>query len=157
MQVILKAPLLALVLAVYAEAAFAADPIVGTWQLNLARSTFSPGPAPRSATRTYTESADGITLTVKTTAADGKTSSVTLLTLKYDGKPHAVSGNPDFDSVSVTRVDGSTVHSVQAKGGVRVSTIDRSVAKDGKTLTFKEKGTHADGVTYEDVSVYDRQ
>src|SRR5262245_26035510 len=34
-------------------AAQAADPILGTWVLNVARSTFSPGPAPRSETRTY--------------------------------------------------------------------------------------------------------
>jgi hypothetical protein len=31
------------------------------------------------------------------------------------------------------------------------------VSKDGKTLTFAQKGTHANGVKYDDVSVYDRQ
>jgi hypothetical protein len=42
-----------------ASAPFAADSIVGTWNLNLAKSTFAPGPAPKSQTRIYTESAPG--------------------------------------------------------------------------------------------------
>ncbi|HEX4239871.1 MAG TPA: hypothetical protein VHZ53_00560, partial [Steroidobacteraceae bacterium] len=36
--------------------ALAADPVIGTWQLNAAKSTFSPGPGPKSQTRTYAES-----------------------------------------------------------------------------------------------------
>jgi hypothetical protein len=31
------------------------DPIIGTWKVNLAKSKFSPGPAPKSLMRTYTE------------------------------------------------------------------------------------------------------
>ncbi len=30
----------------------AADPLIGTWKLNLAKSKFSPGPAPKSVTAT---------------------------------------------------------------------------------------------------------
>lgn len=137
-------------------AAPGADPVIGTWKLNLAKSTFSPGPAPKSQTRTYVESAQGITLTVKTTAADGKETTTTL-TFKDDGKPYAASGNPDFDMVSVKRVDAMTVHSTQTKAGATVGTGVRSVSKDGKTVTFAQKGTHATGVKYDDVAVYDRQ
>jgi len=35
-----------------ASAASAKDPIIGTWQMNVAKSTFKPGPAPKSHTRT---------------------------------------------------------------------------------------------------------
>ena len=34
-------------------AAQGADPIIGMWVLNVAKSTFSPGPAPKGETRTY--------------------------------------------------------------------------------------------------------
>src|SRR5688500_3764428 len=34
-------------------AAQRADPVLGTWVLNPAKSTFSPGPAPKSESRTY--------------------------------------------------------------------------------------------------------
>ena len=160
MQAIFKTLFVGAILAIgtgaVVAAAPAADPAIGTWKLNLAKSKFSPGPAPRSQTRTYVESAQGITLTVKTTAADGKETTTTL-TFKDDGKPYAISGNPDYDMVSVKRVDAMTVHSIQMKAGATVGTGVRTVSKDGKTLTFAQKGAHATGVKYDDVSVYDRQ
>ena len=156
MQSIVKTLFVGAILAIGTSAAFAADPVVGTWKLNVAKSTFTPGPAPKSQTRTYVESAQGITLTVKTTTADGKETTTTV-TFKDDGKPYPVSGSPDYDMVSVKRVDATTVHSTQMKAGATVGTGVRSVSKDGKTLTFAQKGTHATGVKYDDVSVYDRQ
>jgi hypothetical protein len=95
-------------------------------------------------------------LTLKTVAADGKESTSTL-TAKDDGKPYPVTGNPDFDTVSVTRVDALTVHSTQMKAGSAVGTGVRTVSTDGKTLTFSSKRTDANGVKHDDVSVYDRQ
>ncbi|HEV7611099.1 MAG TPA: hypothetical protein VGO37_04435 [Steroidobacteraceae bacterium] len=156
MQTIVKTLFMGALFAIGTGSALAADPAVGTWKLNPAKSTFSPGPAPKSQTRIYVEGAQGITLTIKTTAADGK-QSVTTLTFKDDGKLYPVSGNPDFDMVSVAKSGPLTVHSTQTKAGATVGSGIRSVSKDGKTLTFKQKGTHADGVKYDDVSVYDRQ
>jgi hypothetical protein len=66
-------------------------------------------------------------LTLKTVAADGKESTVSM-TFKDDGKPYAMSGNPEIDTVS----------------------------KDG-TLTFAQKGTHVGGVKFDAALVYDRQ
>jgi uncharacterized ParB-like nuclease family protein len=156
MQSVLKTLFVGAILMIGTGAALAADPVIGTWKLIVAKSTFSPGPALKSQIRSYAESAQGTTLTIKTTAADGKESTATL-TFKEDGKPYAVSGNPDFDMVSVTRVDAMTVHSTQTKAGATVGTGVRTVSKDGKTLTFAQKGTHASGGKYDDVLVYDRQ
>jgi hypothetical protein len=156
MQTIFKTLLVGAIIAIGTGTALAADPVVGTWKLNLAKSTFSPGPAPKSQTRIYAESAQGMTVTVKTTAADGK-ESTTNLTFKEDGKSYPASGTPDFDMVSVTRTDAYTVHSTQTKAGATVGNAVRTVSKDGKTLTFAQKGTHAGGGKYDDVSVYDRQ
>jgi hypothetical protein len=156
MQTIFKTLLFGTLLALGTNAALAADAAVGTWKLNVAKSTFSPGPAPKSQTRSYAESAQGLTLTVKTVDADGKESSATLA-FKDDGKPYAVTGNPDFDMVAVTRVDALNVTSIQTKAGKAVGSGHRSVSKDGKTLTFAAKLTDAKGVKHDDVSVYDRQ
>src|ERR1700724_513647 len=49
-----------------------ADPVVGTWKLNLAKSTFGGGPALKSQIRTYSRSARGITLKMKTVSAEGR-------------------------------------------------------------------------------------
>lgn len=52
--------------------AVAADPVVGSSTLDVAKSKFSPGPAPKTGTRVYSESADGQTLEGKTVGASGK-------------------------------------------------------------------------------------
>jgi hypothetical protein len=156
MQIIIKSLFIGAILALSAGAVFAADSVVGTWSLNLAKSTFSPDPAPKSETRTYAESSQGTTMTSKTTAADGKESTTTL-SFKDDGKPSPVTGNPDYDTVTVTRVDANTIHGTQKKAGAVVGTVVRTVSGDGKTLTLKVKGTHADGVKFENVLVFDRK
>jgi len=156
MQTLFKTLTVGAILALGIGTALAADAVVGTWKLNVAKSTFSPGPAPKSQTRVYGESAQGMTVTVKTTAADGKESTTTT-SIKDDGKPYAVSGNPDFDMVSLTRVDASTAHIIQTKAGATVGTGVRTVSKDGKTLTVALKGMRANGGKFDDVSVYDRQ
>lgn len=156
MQTFFKTLLVGAVLTLGTSAALAADSAIGTWKLNLAKSTFSPGPAPKSQIRSYVESAQGITLTIKTVAADGKESTSTL-SFKDDGKPYPVTGSPDFDTVSVTRVDALNVTSVQMKSGKAVGSGARAVSKDGKSLTFSAKLTDAKGVKHDDVSVYDRQ
>jgi hypothetical protein len=156
MQTLFKTFVVGAILAIGTGTAFAADAVVGTWKLNVAKSTFSPGPAPKSQTRVYAESAQGMTVTIKTMAADGKETTTTT-SIKDDGKPYAVSGNPDFDMVSLTRVDASTAHITQTKAGATVGTAVRTVSKDGKTLTLAQKGTRANGAKFDDVAVYDRQ
>jgi hypothetical protein len=156
MQTIFKTLFVGAVLAIGTGTALAADSEIGTWKLNVAKSTFSPGPAPKSQMRSYAASAQGMTVTIKTTAADGKESTQTT-SFKDDGKPYPVSGNPDFDMVSITRVDASTVHITQTKAGATIGTGVRTVSKDGKTLTLAQKGTHSTGGKYDDVLVFDRQ
>ena len=136
--------------------ALGADAAVGTWKLNIGKSTFSPDPAPTSQLRIYAASAQGLMLTIKTVTTDGKQTTVTS-TFRDDGKSYPISGSPDFDMIAVTRVDPLTTHSVQMKGGATVSTGVRVVSKDGKTLTFSSKGTNAAGVKFDYVWVYDRQ
>lgn len=138
-----------------AVSAFAADAVIGSWKLNVAKSKFS-GPAPTSITRMYSESADGFVLDQKITGADGKETSMHT-TIKYDGKDYPVTGNPDADSVSAKVIDARTTHFVMKKGGKEVGTVHRVVSKDGKMLTVTNKGTHADGKAFEDTLVFDKQ
>lgn len=136
-------------------AAHAADPAIGTWKLNVAKSMLS-GPAPTSQVRTYVDSAKGMVLTIRTTSVDGKESTASV-TFKDDGKDYPIAGNPDADTISVTRVDANTVDSTAKRGGAVVAHGVRSVSKDGKTLTFKQNGTHVGGAKFDDTSIYDRQ
>ena len=135
--------------------AFAADAVVGSWKLNVAMSKFS-GTAPKSGMRVYTETADGTTLEQKSVGADGKEMTMHV-TIKYDGKDHAITGNPDADTVAGKVLDAHTTHFTMKKGGKVVGTVHRVVSADGKTLTVNNKGTHADGKSYDDTLVFDKQ
>ena len=160
MNSFLKSVLVGTVLALgagsVAVAAGAADPVVGTWVLNVAKSKFNPGPAPKSQTRTYAATADGIVLTATGTNADGSAVSQKS-SFKYDGKDYAISGSADYDSLSLKRVDDLTVESVQKKGGKAVGKTTRTVSEDGKVLTLASKGTGASGAAYDNVMVFDRK
>ena len=75
-----------------AISAWAADPTIGTWRLNVAKSEFSPGPAFKSEVRTYEESPEGVQVRIRTIEADGH--SVTIeYSANYDGKYYPVSGS----------------------------------------------------------------
>ena len=135
--------------------AIAKDPVAGTWTLDVAKSKFSPGPPLTSATRVYTESADGLALEGKTVGADGKKASMQVA-YKADGKSYPVTGNPDADSVTPQSVDARTWDFTLTKDGKVVGTVHRVVSADGKTLTVNNKGTHG-GVPYDDTLVFTRQ
>ena len=132
------------------------DPIIGTWKVNLAKSKFSPGPAPKSLMRTYTETPQGIALRFTGVAADGAPISRES-TFKYDGKDYPITGSPDYDVLAFTRIDSNTVKSTQKKEGKAVGTITRTVSKDDKVMTLLRKGTSVNGTPYDDVLVFDKQ
>ena len=139
----------------FGTAAFAADAVDGTWNLNVAKSKFS-GTAPKSGTRVYSESADGTTLNQKLVGADGKEMSMSV-TLAYDGKPHPITGNPDADSGVGKAINARVSNFTLSKGGKVVGSVHRVVSADGKTLTVHNKGTRTDGKTYDDTLVFDKQ
>lgn len=137
-------------------AADKADAVVGSWTLNLAKSKFTPGPAPKSMTRVYKETADGTSMTVTGVAADGSALNYQS-TFKYDGKDYAASGSPLFDTLSLKRVNGTTVKSELKKGGKVVGSSTRSLSAHGKVLTLETKLTDSKGVLHDDIQVFDRQ
>jgi hypothetical protein len=127
----------------------------GTWKLAVAKSKFS-GTAAKSLTAVYADSAGGATLDQTMVSAEGKELSMHV-TLKYDGKDHPITGNPDADSVSGKAIDVHASEFTLKKGGKVVGTSHYVVSRDGKTLTVNKKGTHADGKSYDDTLVFDRQ
>jgi hypothetical protein len=132
------------------------DPVVGTWKLDVSKSTFTAGPAIKSQTRTYSQSGKTITVVIKTVGADGK-KSTTHTTYHFNGKDYPVTGNADYDSLSAKQVDDNTAEFTLKKGGKEVGTTGRTVSKDGKTLTSKIKETTAAGEKSESTLVFDKQ
>jgi hypothetical protein len=128
----------------------------GTWTLNAAKSKFSPGPAPKSMSVTYSMvGTDGMRIVVNVTPADGPAQTWEM-TPHYDGKDHPVKGNPNADMVMVKRIDERTGESTFKKDGKVTTTNRRVLSADGKTLTITSTGMTADGKPRKDVQVFER-
>jgi len=135
----------------------AADPQIGAWKLNVAKSTFSPGPAPKSGMTKIEAAGAGAKLIVDQAAADG-TARHWEFTANYDGKDVPIVGNnPDADTVARTRVNANTVETISKKAGKVVTTQQSTVSADGKTRTVTTKGVNAAGKIVNNVAVYERQ
>ena len=135
---------------------WAADPIVGTWKLNLAKSKYNPGPPPVSETRTYEVVKEGLKATVATIGPDGK-SNTAEFPMNYDGRYYTMTGDPQFDKLSLTRVDDRTSEATLLHGEMVVGAARRTVSADGKTMTITYKGRDGEGLLVENVTVYDKQ
>jgi len=133
------------------------DSQVGTWKLNVAKSKYSPGPAPKSATTTIETVGAGTKVVVDQAQADGSTRHYEF-TANYDGKDSPVTGNnPDADMVARTRVNATTVKTINKKDGKVTTTQTSTVSADGKTRTVTTTGVNGAGQKVNNVAVYDRQ
>jgi hypothetical protein len=139
-----------------AVVASAADSNVGTWNLNLAKSTYSPGPAPKSATLTIEAHDGGIKYTSHGENAEGSPIHVEF-TAKYDGQDNPVTGSPDFNSIALKRIDAQTIEATIKKDGMVMGTSRTVISHDGQTRTLTSKGKNAAGQDVNNVVVYDKQ
>lgn len=137
-------------------ALWAADPAVGTWKLDIAKSQYSPGASPKSGIATYDETADGLKRTGETIGADGRKTSLEY-TVKYDDKDYPLTGSDSSDTISAKRINDRTVVSTLKKSGKVISTVERVVSEDGKTMTLTVNGSNAKGEKIHYVAVYDKQ
>jgi hypothetical protein len=133
-----------------------ADPHHGTWVVNVAKSKYTPGPPPKEQTSVYSAAGEGLKVSTKGTSADGKPT-MTDFTANFDGKDHPVKGNPDWDAVSLKRVDSHTIEFTRKKAGKTVQTATSVVSKDGKTRTITSSGVNAQGQKINTVGVYERK
>jgi hypothetical protein len=137
-------------------AAAAADQHSGTWKMNPAKSKYSPGPAPKSATVKIDSEADNIKLSSDGIDAAGNPTHIEY-TAKYDGKDYPITGVPNADTVALERPDASTIRSTIKKGDQVVMTVTSVISKDGTMRTSTFRGKDAQGQEVNNVVVYDKQ
>lgn len=147
--------ILGLALLVFGNLAWADHHII-TWKLNVAKSKYSPGPAPKSSTLKIESQKDGVKVSLNSVNAEGQPVHFDY-TAKFDGKDYPVTGWATADQVSVKRIDENTMESVMKKGGKIVSTTRSVISKDGKTRTSTQKGKNAQGQDTNNTLVYDKQ
>jgi hypothetical protein len=134
------------------------NPLAGTWKLDLTKSKFDPGPAPKSLTRTVVAQGDGVKYTFEGVAADGKPIAYGF-SVQFDGKDNPISGSipSGADTISATRTDSNHYVATLKKGGKVIGTSHVTVTNDGKVTTVDSTGTTATGAKAHDVQVYSKQ
>ncbi|PYJ17207.1 MAG: hypothetical protein DME94_03820 [Verrucomicrobia bacterium] len=134
---------------------FAADPHMGTWKLNEAKSKITPGTA-KFTTVTFKNTSGNIGVTADGMDANGKPMHVEW-SGKFDGKDYRVTGDPNADTRAYRKVDDRTLEVTIKKNG-KVTVKSRTVVSaDGKTRTGNVSGTTPNGKKFKNVAVYDKQ
>lgn len=141
----------------------AADMLAGTWRLNVAKSKFSPGPAPQSNVIKIESVPGGLKLVADGANSEGRKTH-NEYTAKFDGSDNPtkpmLDGKPNpngADTVSWKRVDDYTYEVTNKLKGKVLTVAKHVISKDGKTRTVTTTGTNAQGQKVDNTTVFEKQ
>jgi hypothetical protein len=131
------------------------DPISGTWKVNLAKSKFDPGPAPKSLTATIKVENGVETFSSEGMDASGNATH-TAFAATFGGPDVPVTGIPYADTIALKRVGTNQIVGTYKKGGKVTVTVHVVVSADGKSRRLTYDGKNQDGKAVHDDVVYDK-
>jgi hypothetical protein len=134
----------------------AEDPAAGTWKVNLAKSKYTPGPAPKSTTVTIKIENNPEIYESEGVDASGSATHGSF-SAKLDGTEAPVSGISYADAVSLKRSSPTHFLATLRKGGAVTMTVHVVIAADGKSRTATYSGKNDKGEAEHDVVFYDKQ
>jgi hypothetical protein len=150
---------LALVLTLIAvpTAALAADPFVGTFKLNPAKSSTSGGQLPQDLTLTIAEDTSNLRITTSGTGANGSPISADVLVIPKAGGTVKAAEGASYDSTVVSRKDPNTIDLLASQKGKERTRVKFALSRDGKTLTRSFTSTNGQGKPVTGTSVLERE
>ena len=132
------------------------DPIVGSWQLDVAKSTF-PAAAPASRTMTFAVVPNGLKQEIMTrTAGNAEVTYNLVYTAKFDGKDYPADVASSFNTIEMKRVNARTIERIGKTHGQVAETETYTVSPDGKTLSVKQEGDN-NGVPFKTAQLFERE
>ena len=138
-------------------------PAAGTWKLNVGKSKFSPGPAPKTGTLVIELQGDSIKTHLEEVEVDDSQTGYEYAAVLDDNKDYPLTGSSKparlggAETISVRRAGSNAWAGHFKKSGQIVMTNRLVVSKDGKTLTLSANGADAKGQPVSVVSVWDKQ
>ena len=130
-----------------AQAKSSGDPMVGTWNLNVARSTFAGAP-PKAGSYRYENLPDGSTLWVASSIGPTGNPGFSISIRRYDGRDYpaynvatmtpflATNARTNWTQAS-RMIDANTTELLNKTDGVVTSRVTRTLARDGRTFTLR--------------------
>ena len=129
------------------------DPLIGTWKLNLEKST-TTFPLYKSMTTIWTGEGQNFIASNEGVDAHGQPFKVVFRHI-YDGMPHPTTGSHDYDSTTYTRV-GNTINGIRFRQG-KVVEVMQEVITPGTFYTVTAEGIAAVGGPYHYVLMREKQ
>ena len=134
--------------------ASSADPFIGEWKMNPAKSEYNGRSMPASGIVRFEPEVDGLRHTIEWIDAEGRGVRNTFRA-KFDGKDYPALGSGQ--TVSRKRLDSNAFEATFKKNG-KVANRDRwQVSTDGKTLAFTSAGVESTGKAYKTTTIFERQ
>jgi hypothetical protein len=154
----LKKFVLGLMILGFVGAASAADVYTGTWKLNVAKSKYSPGPAPKAVSVVIAEK--GADFSVSAYGTDGADKPMSVkYTMPMKGGPIAYTEGAPASGANVLmkRPNANTLEGTSTLKGKETGTTSTAMAADGKSFTRTVKTTNAEGKPVNNTEVYEKQ
>jgi len=126
-------------------------PWEGTWKENVAKSTYQPGPPPKSATVTI--ASDG-KVTYEDVGGDGQSSH--WFVTPEQGKAVPVNGVQDLTVTRESQTGNTYTDTWKGPSGT-TRTGKGVLSKDGKTLTYTMQGTNPKGQRVDHILIFEKQ
>jgi hypothetical protein len=153
----MKALAVAALLIALPMTAAAADPFVGKYKLNAAKSATTGGQIPPEMTLTISEDGSNLLIATSAKAADGSPIPSDVLTVPKTGGTVRAPEGASYDSTRVSRKDPNTIEMVALQNGKERTHVKFALSKDGKTLTRSFTSTNAQGHPVNGTSVLERE
>jgi hypothetical protein len=138
-----------------ATRAQSADPFVGTWAMDVAKSSYPRGTCPKQMVIVMEPTENGIHYRSKTIYPNGSVSSAEY-TAGYDGKQVPVKGTGVMMPVALRRVGARTVVATYTRWLQVAATSRRVVSPTGRTMTITTSFTDESGKKLTTVGVYEK-
>jgi hypothetical protein len=135
----------------------AADPFVGKYKMNPAKSATTGGQVPPELTLTISEDGSNLVIATSGKTADGAPISADVLTVPKSGGTMKAPEGASYDSTVVSRRDANTIDLVAMQKGKERTRVQFALSKDGKVLTRSFTSTNAQGRPVNGTSVLDRE
>jgi hypothetical protein len=128
----------------------------GEWTLNIARSTYSPGPPPyKRATYTITPWNDGMKVIYEMVHPRGGVTHLEWIG-KLDGKDYPLQGMDEVVTYAYKPISDGAYEVVVKIGGRAATSIVR-LSPDGRSMTTTTKGVDGSGRVVSTTTVYEKE
>jgi len=153
----MKALVCVLALIAIPSVAIAADPFVGKYKMNPAKSATTGGQVPPELTLTISEDGGNLLIATSGKTADGAPISADVLTVPKTGGTTKAPDGASYDSTVVSRRDANTIDVVAMQKGKERTRVKFALSRDGKVLTRSFTSTNAQGRPVNGTSVLERE